>query len=284
MPESIQNLNFIRQFLIKHTKYNHSDIYLKNYYLDLLTNLRNKKTLMIAGPQGCGKSTISLLIKQYFKKFYSRDVAIISIDDFYLSSSKRKKLSKKYNTPLFNIRGVPGTHDLRSLLKTIKKLKNKNFPVYLPVFNKVSDNNKNYFRKINNADLIILEGWCVGSKVIENKFLIKNLNDLEKNKDSNFIWRYAYNNYLLKYQKIFKNFNNYIFFQIPDWKNVINWKYKQELGLRSKNKDIKLKIKLKEFIQYYQKISKWMSITSPSFSNILIKLDKNQKINKILYK
>ena len=284
MSGFIQNLHFIRQFLIKHTKCNYSDIYLKRYYLDLLIKLRNKKTVMIGGPQGCGKSTISLLIKQYFKKFYSRDVAIISIDDFYLSSIKRKKLSKKYNTPLFDIRGVPGTHDLKSLLKVIEKLKKKNFPVYLPIFNKVSDNHKNYFRKINNADLVILEGWCVGSKVIDNKYLNKNLNNLEKNKDPNFIWRYNYNNYLSKYQKLFKKFNHYIFIQIPDWKYVINWKYKQELGLRSKNSDLKLKTKLKEFIKYYQKISKWMSLTSPRFCNTLIKLDKNQRINKILYK
>ena len=32
----------------------------------------------------------------------------------------------------------------------------------------------------NKADLIILEGWCVGSKPIEVKYLKKNVNNLEK--------------------------------------------------------------------------------------------------------
>ena len=98
------------------------------------------------------------------------------------------------------------------------------------------------------------------------------------------IWRTAYNKSLVEYQKLFNKFNHYIFIKLPSWQYVINWKYKQELDLRSIRSDNNLKKKLYLFIQYYEKLSKWMSLTCPKFCNILITLDKNQKMKKIIYK
>ena len=253
-------------------------------YVDLFNQIKNKKTLMIAGSQGSGKSTLSIQIKKYFKKFYFKSVVILSIDDFYLSTYQRKQLAKKLKTNLFDTRGVPCTHNLKLLIETVDKLKRNNFPVYIPIFDKVTDNKKKHNRKVNKADLIILEGWCVGSKPIDPLYLKKNINDLEKINDPDMIWRTAYNQSLTEYQKLFNKFNYYIFIKLPDWKYVINWKYKQELNLRSLSSDNHLKKKLYLFIQYYEKLSKWMSITCPDICNILITLDKNQKMKKIIYK
>ena len=253
-------------------------------YIDLFSRVKDKKTLMIAGSQGSGKSTLSLQIKKYFKKYYSKNVVILSIDDFYLSAHQRKLLAKKYKTNLFETRGVPGTHNLKLLNQTIRNLKRNKFPLFLPVFDKVTDNKKKYQRKVNKADLIILEGWCVGSKPIDPNYLKKNINDLEKIEDSNLLWRTAYNKALVEYQKVFKKFSYFVFIKIPSWDFVIDWKYKQELGLRSSHTNIHLKKKLLTFIQYYEKLSKWMSLTSPSYCNVLITLDKNQTAKKITYK
>ena len=239
---------------------------------------------MIAGSQGSGKSTLSVLIKKFFLKFYSKNVVILSIDDFYLSSFQRKRLARKFNTDLFETRGVPGTHNLKLLDEVINNLMKKKFPVYIPVFDKVTDNKKNYKRKISKVDLLILEGWCVGSKPIDIKYLKMNINDLEKKNDSNLIWRTAYNSALIDYQIIFKKFDYYIFIKFPNWEFVIDWKYKQELSLRSLKSNIRLKKKLHQFIKYYQKLSKWMSLTTPSYCNVLITLDRNQSIKKITYK
>ena len=274
-------------FLLKsHKELTGSDLSNKiaKLYVDLFNQIKNKKTLMIAGSQGSGKSTLSIQIKKYFKKFYFKSVVILSIDDFYLSSYQRKQLAKKLKTNLFDTRGVPCTHNLKLLIETVDKLKRNNFPVYIPIFDKVTDNKKKYNRIINKADLIILEGWCVGSKPINPEYLKKNINDLEKINDPNMIWRTAYNQALIEYQKLFNKFNYYIFIKLPNWQYVINWKYKQELGLRSLRSDNNLKKKLFLFIQYYEKLSKWMSLTSPDICNALIKLDKNQKTKKILYK
>ncbi len=274
-------------FLLKsHKELTGSDLSNKiaKLYVDLFNQIKNKKTLMIAGSQGSGKSTLSIQIKKYFKKFYFKSVVILSIDDFYLSSYQRKQLAKKLKTNLFDTRGVPSTHNLKLLIETVDKLKRNKFPVYIPIFDKVTDNKKKHNRKINKADLIILEGWCVGSKPIDPLYLKKNINNLEKINDPDMIWRTAYNQSLTEYQKLFNKFNYYIFIKLPDWKYVINWKYKQELNLRSLSSDNHLKKKLYLFIQYYEKLSKWMSITCPDICNILITLDKNLKMKKITYK
>ena len=284
MSDIQTKIKFIQYSLNKLTSESISNTEIKDTYYKLFSQLHNKKTLMIAGSQGSGKSTLSLLIKTYFKKFYKKDVVILSIDDFYLSSHQRKQLANKSKTNLFKTRGVPGTHNLKSLNNSIDKLKANKFPVYLPVFDKVTDNKKNYTRKVNKADLIILEGWCVGAKPVEPSYLKKNINELEKKSDPDMIWRTSYNQALIKYQKLFNKFNYYIFIKLPDWKYVINWKYKQELNLRSLRSDNHLKKKLYLFIQYYEKLSKWMSITCPDICNILITLDKNQKMKKITYK
>lgn len=284
MSDIQTKIKFIQYSLNKLTSESISNTEIKDTYFKLFNQLHNKKTLMIAGSQGSGKSTLSLLIKTYFKKFYKKDVVILSIDDFYLSSHQRKQLANKSKTNLFKTRGVPGTHNLKSLNNSIDKLKANKFPVYLPVFDKVTDNKKNYTRKVNKADLIILEGWCVGTKPVEPSYLKKNINELEKKSDPDMIWRTSYNQALIEYQKLFNKFNYYIFIKLPDWKYVINWKYKQELNLRSLRSDNHLKKKLYIFIQYYEKLSKWMSLTCPDICNVLITLDKNQKMSKILYK
>ena len=273
-------LIFIQKTLKKITNQDLDTEYIEKNYLKILFKLKSKKKIMIAGPQGSGKSSLSKLIKLYLEKFYDKSVIIICMDDFYLSKKQRTQLSKNIH-PLFLTRGVPGTHDLGLMNKKIKQILNKEFPIYLPIFDKVSDTRKRTYKKVLKADVIIFEGWCAGAQPVNQNYLQKNFNNLEKNKDKNFIWRNSYNKYLNEYQKIFSKFNYIIYFQFNHWDHVVNWKYKQELELRDKKKDLALKKYLKEFVQYYEKVSKWMHLKVPKYCNILIKLDTHQKIKLI---
>ena len=276
-------LIFIKKTLKKITNQDLDIEYIEKNYLKILFKLKFKKKIMVAGSQGSGKSTLSKLIKLYLEKFYSKNVIIISMDDFYLSKKQRTQLSKNIH-PLFLTRGVPGTHDLELMNKKIKQILNKEFPIYLPVFDKVSDTRKRTYKKVLKADVIIFEGWCAGAQPVNQNYLQKNFNNLEKYKDKNFIWRNSYNKYLNDYKKIFSQFNYFIYFQFNQWSHVLDWKYKQELELRDKKKDLALKKYLKEFIQYYEKVSKWMHLKVPKYCNILIKLDAHQKIKSIKLK
>ena len=273
-------LIFIQKTLKKITNQDLDIEYIEKNYLKILFKLKSKNKIMIAGSQGSGKSSLSKLIKLYLEKFCYKSVVIISMDDFYLSKNQRTQLSKNIH-PLFLTRGVPGTHDLELMNKKIKQILNKEFPIYLPIFDKVSDTRKRTYKKILKADVVIFEGWCAGAHPVDLNYLQKNFNNLEKYKDKNFIWRNSYNKYLHEYQKLFSQFNFFIYFQFNQWDHVLNWKYKQELELRDKKKDLGLKKYLREFIQYYEKVSKWMHLKVPKYCNILIKLDDHQKIKSI---
>ena len=273
-------LIFIQKTLKKITNQDLDIEYIEKNYLKILFKLKSKNKIMIAGSQGSGKSSLSKLIKLYLEKFCYKSVVIISMDDFYLSKNQRTQLSKNIH-PLFLTRGVPGTHDLELMNKKIKQIFNKEFPIYLPIFDKVSDTRKRTYKKVLKADVIIFEGWCAGARPVDQNYLQKNFNNLEKHKDKNFIWRNSYNKYLNEYQKLFSQFNFFIYFQFNQWDHVLNWKYKQELELRDKKKDLGLKKYLREFIQYYEKVSKWMHLKVPKYCNILIKLDAHQKIKSI---
>ena len=69
MSEITAKLKFTQDTLVRLTgkKVSHKEI--KDNYLKLLSHLKHKKTLMIAGSQGSGKSTLSVLIKKFFLKF-----------------------------------------------------------------------------------------------------------------------------------------------------------------------------------------------------------------------
>ena len=101
-------------------------------------------------------------------------------------------MSKKKH-PLFITRGVPGTHDIKLLNQTIRKLKQKKFKtVLIPKFDKSKDDR---FKKINGKklkkkpDIIIFEGWCVGTTHQNNNELKRPINNIEKKYDENLKWR-----------------------------------------------------------------------------------------------
>ena len=61
-------------------------------------------------------------------------------------------------------------------------------------------------------DIIILEGWCLGSQPQATDLLLKPVNKLEETKDSNMVWRTYVNNQLqTNYSELFKSIDKLIF-------------------------------------------------------------------------
>ena len=141
-----------------------------NPILNKIKSLRkNGQTTIIGlqGGQGTGKSTLSSYLKEeLIKQGYK--VQAFSIDDFYKTNAERQKLRKKYkNNPFYQIsRGLPGTHRIDFLLKTLKLIKaGKDFEI--PVFDKSLHNAqgdvlKKTIKVKGRQDFIFFEGWCVG--------------------------------------------------------------------------------------------------------------------------
>ena len=137
---------------------------------------------------------------------------------------------------------------------------------------------------IKNADILLLEGWCCGSKPMTNEYLYKNINNLERKLDKNNKWRKYYNTFLKKeYFEIFSKFDKKIYIKPSSFTHVLKWRNSQEKqnALINKKKKFMSKQELRYFIQHYEKLTRWMMETMPAKASIIVKINKNQKIEKI---
>ena len=282
----IEISTFIQENLKKLTNKNFSKKYISQFIFPIINKINNSKDnkFIIAGSQGAGKSTIAKIFKLVLENAYKKKVMLLSIDDYYLSKNKRNKLSKNIH-PLLITRGVPGTHDIVALKNDIINFQKKKFPISTPRFNKLKDDISSKKNIIKNAEILLLEGWCCGSPSINKKYLFQNINRLETIFDKNKKWRQYYNSQLMKdYKKVFSLFDQQIYIQPPSFSYILKWRYAQEKNnaLKSRNKNFMNKKELQTFIQHYEKLTKWMMKTMPAKADILIKIDGNQKIKKIV--
>ena len=252
---------------------------------------KKKKTKIIGltGGQGTGKSTISNILKIVLKEAYGLETVIFSIDDFYKTAKERKKMSKKVSS-LFLTRGVPGTHDTRMLYTCIKNLKNKNFrKIIIPKFDKSVDDrsSKKKWQKIRKKpDIVIFEGWCVGAIPQKKKDLINPINKLEKHLDDKKIWRRQVNLELKKnYKKIFKLIDKLIFLKVPSFRYVFKWRLLQEKKLRitSKGKKTMTDKEIRNFVMYYERLTKHMLKILPNTADTIIRIDKKHRLKSIKF-
>jgi D-glycerate 3-kinase len=289
-------LKFIRSQEVLSEPFRDKISQLDNFYLPIgkminETYLKKNKTIVIGltGGQGSGKSTISNILKIILKESYNLETVIISIDDFYKTLKERKIMSKKIS-PLFLTRGVPGTHDTKLILNCIKKLQNIKFQkLIIPRFNKAIDNReqkKKWQKVTKKPHIVIFEGWCVGAEHQKNKDLLIDINELEKYEDNKKIWRKRVNQELKKnYKKIYKLIDKIIFLKVPSFKYVFKWRLLQEkkLRIKSKSKKIMSDKKIKKFIMFYERLTKYMLKTLIYKADTVIKIDTNHRLKEIKF-
>ena len=291
-------LSFLRKEKIFDKSTESKILSLKRIYIPISFWIENKykekgKTLFLgfSGGQGSGKTTVAKILKIILKNFFKRKIYISSIDDFYKTLKDRNKMS--YTThPLFKTRGVPGTHDINLVKKFFSFIKKKKFKkTKLPKFDKSIDDRlkKKYWYNIKEKpEIVILEGWCVGAKPQSNSLIKKPINILEKYEDKNLIWRKHINERLKReYKKLFEMIDYYIFMKIPNFHMVFKWRLLQENKLRKKSR-FKKKImpynKIKRFIMFYQRITLQMIKDLSKSASIVMLLNKNHEIKKVLFK
>ncbi len=190
--------------------------------------------------------------------------------------------------PLFLTRGVPGTHDVNLINKIFRSLKKKTFKqVLIPRFNKLTDDRfkKSKWIKVKKRpSVIILEGWCVGARHQKDLDLKKPLNLIERKYDTNLEWRKKVNNHLKRnYKKLFNKMDKLVYLKAPSFNHIFQWRIHQEqkLKLTSKNKKTMSKSQIREFIMFYERITRHMMKDYSNISDLTIFLDKKHGSKKM---
>ena len=125
-------------------------------------NFSDRKIIGISALPGTGKTTLGKWLEAISLKLNFK-IAVISIDDFYLPSNEMKLAIK--NNPWNVSRGFPGSHSVKLMYEKLLDWK-INGELNVPVFDKSLRNglgDRSHWR-LDNPDLLILEGWFLGIK------------------------------------------------------------------------------------------------------------------------
>jgi D-glycerate 3-kinase len=225
----------------------------------------------LCGAQGSGKSTTAERLRRRLEAD-GRSVAVRSLDDFYLTHAERMRLSRDIH-PLLATRGVPGTHDVALLSATLDALKGASVTsrIPLPSFDKATDDRVPRERWpvwVGPADIILLEGWCVGAAPQPADFLVEPVNNLERAEDADGAWRRYVNDCLAgDYAALFAGIDLRLMICAPDFGCVQGWRTEQEAGLSRDAAGAAPALSaaaMRRFISHYERITRWLMADRPA--------------------
>ncbi|MBD0409922.1 HAD-IIB family hydrolase [Pseudoalteromonas distincta] len=285
------NIVDITPFLAKHQlplKYQYlSEQYFVPLAHDILESKKTNTPIFVAinGCQGSGKTTLADFLVTWFSKNTPLNSVALSIDDFYLAKQARTDLAKDVH-PLFTTRGVPGTHDVALMNSTITNLLAGEVIVPLPRFNKHEDDSvpaSDWLTNEKPVDIVILEGWCVGSEPQPLFSLSEPLNELEQQFDKEGVWRRCVNSCLAnEYKAVFNLIDYTVMLKAPSFSDVFTWRQEQEQKLIAKKGEgsgTMTNEQLVYFISHFERITRENLNTLSAKANALIELDSNRDIS-----
>ena len=238
----------------------------------------------VSGCQGSGKTTLASLLVLLLRELLELKSVNLSIDDFYLTHTERQMLSHTVH-PLLATRGVPGTHDVRLALDTIKALR-KPGVVTIPRFNKAIDDRAppgEWPRVQAPVDVIVLEGWCLSIGPQSHEQLESAINSLEEQEDSAGAWRRYVNERIgQEYAQLYDMVDYLVMLKAPDFAQVFEWRQNQEDKLAAKSTGTGTRImnreQLSRFIQHYERITRHGLETLPLKADVVFQLTGEQTI------
>lgn len=246
------------------------------------------KVLGINGSQGSGKSTLAAFLVEQLAAQHGLRAVAVSLDDFYLGRAVRAQLAAAVH-PLLATRGVPGSHDALRGLQCLRQLK-AGERCALPQFCKATDEALNALQDrliTEPADVILFEGWCVGTPPQDAAALLAPVNALERSEDGSGRWRQFVNQQLAgPYAQWFAELDALIYLQVPGWEQVRAWRAQQERETAARNggrnvlSDAQV---LDRFLQHYQRLTDYAQKVLPGRAAAVLRLNPDHDVVEARY-
>ncbi|SFF40627.1 D-glycerate 3-kinase [Fontimonas thermophila] len=240
----------------------------------------------VNGAQGSGKTTLCALLELLLRQNGLRS-AVLSIDDLYLPRAQRLALAHTVH-PLLATRGVPGTHDVDLGQRLLDGLR-RGIAVTLPRFDKLSDDRlptQDWIPIDEAVDIILFEGWCVGTPAQTDSQLDSPINALEAEEDTDGRWRRWVNTRLREdYPRLFAAIDHLVFLRIPGFEQVFEWRWQQEAELAAAGHRPGMDADtLRRFIQHYERLTRHALAVLPDRADICIELARDHSIAAVHYR
>jgi D-glycerate 3-kinase len=250
------------------------------------------KVLGICGPQGVGKTTLTRVLQTVLNEAAGLSIAVLSLDDLYLSSAERIRLASEIH-PMLRTRGVPGTHDVNLGIESIERLLTAQAgeQTRLPRFDKAVDEPYPLGEQPlfdGRADLVILEGWCVAAMPQSASALVEPVNELERVSDAQGEWRHYVNERLAgPYQKLFGMIDTLLLLRAQRFEDIYAWRLLQEQKLAARIKSAAAPSgasrlmgdeELRRFIMHFERLTRHILVEMPSRADIVAELDSNRQL------
>lgn len=231
---------------------------LEQWVRGAIASKQSVPVLGLSGSQGIGKTTAL----NQLQKNTDQKVALLSLDDFYLTKSERENLEETVHS-LCATRGAPGTHDIGLLSRTIEQLKEAGSSdvTRWPEFDKVTDDRSHGVHEFTGKpDAILLEGWLIGALPDLEAGNQIGINPLEQNEDPDGVWRAWQEASLIEtYTPLWQQFDDFLYICAPSFDTVFGWRCEQEettLGLNKGTLPKDRRAWVERFIQHYERITR----------------------------
>ncbi|MGC1302951.1 MAG: kinase [Caulobacteraceae bacterium] len=249
----------------------------------------------VCGAQGSGKSTMAAFV-QGLLEAQGRTVAVLSLDDLYLTRETRVALAQEHH-PLFATRGVPGTHDVALGERVLDALTRPDSvgAVRLPRFDKATDTpfpEAAWPKQPAPVDVVLFEGWCVGAVPQAVAALDVAVNALERDEDPDGDWRREVNARLADdYQRLFGRLDALVLIQAPGFEQVLAWRTLQEHKLAARlaetgdaGRRVMADAEIGRFIQHYERLTRHILAEMPARADAVIALDHDHAVIEARYR
>ena len=240
---------------------------------------RETRVLGVSGLQGSGKSTLATQLVAMATGRGLRAVAL-SIDDVYLDQPQRRQLAREVH-PLLATRGPPGTHDIGLALDTLDGLRTGRATA-LPRFDKLDDRRLPASRwpTVQGIDLVVFEGWFLGTPAEHAAALVEPVNALERDEDPEGTWRRHCNDALARdYPALWVRIDRLLFLQPPDFEIVNRWRWQQEQSLQQTDPSRRAMTRgeVERFVLHFERTSRQALRTLPTLADHVVRLDATRR-------
>ena len=272
---------------------------IEGHYLPLARWIRATRTpprppiIGINGAQGTGKSTLADFLRLALEAEYGWTVAALSLDDFYLTRAQRDALGAAVHPCCAPAaRPVPTTSRCAHAVSRSFGSLGIGEALALPRFDKAHDDRApaHAWPRITGAvDVIILEGWCVGSRPEDPAALVRPVNALEATRDPDASWRTYVNEQLRAgYSDVFGLIDRLVFLRAPDFEAVHRWRLEQEAKLArtagGSGRGVMDETQIATFIQHYERLTRANLSQMPLIADVTMELDRQHRVARTRYR